>query len=261
MMKKNKYCVAGAAVVIALLVGLTGCGRSQAELLIAEEEVTEGQPVYREDGKTTDVVSADEATVPDGTTAEKTSTAAEGVASPDGTTVGNTPADTANSGRGEQICVYICGEVCVPGVYMLPEGARICDAVEAAGGLTQEASRDYWNLAERLVDGAMISVPTEAEAKERLGAGAGQGASEMTGQKTLSDGADIAASSDDSRVNLNTATAEELMTIPGIGEAKAKAIVSYRQENGDFSSIEEIMNISGIKEGLFRQMKDYIMVN
>ena len=157
--------------------------------------------------------------------------------------------------------MYICGEVCVPGVYMLPEGARICDAVEAAGGLTQEASRDYWNLAERLVDGAMISVPTEAEAKERLGAGAGQGASEMAGQKTLSDGADIAASSDDSRVNLNTATAEELMTIPGIGEAKAKAIVSYRQENGDFSSIEEIMNISGIKEGLFRQMKDYIMVN
>ena len=83
----------------------------------------------------------------------------------------------------------------------------------------------------------------------------------MTGQKTLSDGADVAAPSDDSRVNLNTATAEELMTIPGIGEAKAKAIVSYRQENGDFSSIEEIMNISGIKEGLFRQMKDYIMVN
>ena len=248
MMKKNKYCVAGVAVALILLAGLAGCGHSRAELLIAEEE-TEGQPLYREDGKAPDETYAEGANASDGTKEEAVS---------DGTEAQKTAEDIES---GQQICVYVCGEVCVPGVYMLPEGARICDAVEAAGGLTQEASRDYWNLAERLVDGAMISVPTEAEAKERLGAGAGQGASEMTGQKTLSDGEDVAASSDDSRVNLNTATVEELMTIPGIGEAKAKAIVSYRQENGNFSSIEEIMNISGIKEGLFRQIKDYIMVN
>jgi competence protein ComEA len=140
------------------------------------------------------------------------------------------------------ILVYICGAVKSPGVYELAGGSRICDAVEAAGGLTDEASREYWNLAELLSDGEMLYFPTVEEAEERQESGA-----ESTG-----------ASVDDGRININTADADQLMQIPGVGESRAEAILSYRRENGSFSCIEDIMKVSGIKNALFEKMKDYI---
>lgn len=135
------------------------------------------------------------------------------------------------------IYVYVCGQVNCPGVYELPEGARITDAIEAAGGMTDAAALDYLNQAALLTDGQKIYVPSEEEAEQ-----------EATVSKA------------DGKVNLNTAGADELMTLSGVGEAKAEAIIRYREEKGSFQSIEEIMNIEGIKEGVFNKIKDKISV-
>lgn len=144
-----------------------------------------------------------------------------------------------------QIQVYVCGEVVTPGVYHLNPGMRICDAVDAAGGFTEEASREYWNLAEPLTDGQMIFFPTEEEAKEREASAERAGA---LPQET------------DQRVDINTADVAELITIPGIGETRAQAIVAYRQEHGAFAQVEDIMKVSGIKNALFEKMKEYITI-
>jgi competence protein ComEA len=142
----------------------------------------------------------------------------------------------------QPILIYICGEVKSPGVYELKSGMRICDAVDAAGGLTDAASREYWNLAELLTDGEMLYFPTVEEAKERQ-----ESAAEST-------------SADDGRININTADAAGLMQIPGVGESRAEAILAYRREHGSFGSIEDIMKVSGIKDALFEKMKDYITI-
>ncbi len=129
--------------------------------------------------------------------------------------------------------VYICGAVINPGVYQVSAGERIATVLELAGGFSYTADRSAVNLAEKVSDGLMVTIPE---------------ISEETG--TESDG----------RINLNTADATLLMTLPGIGEAKAKLIIDYRERNGGFSSIEEVMQIDGIKDGTFQQIKDYIKV-
>ena len=160
-----------------------------------------------------------------------------------------TEAKEASSVSGQkedaQVQVYVCGEVVAPGVYRLDGGTRICDAVEAAGGFTEKASREYWNLAEPLTDGQMIFFPTEEEAKERKESAERAGAFEQES---------------DSRININTANVAELTAIPGIGETRAEAIVAYRLEHGDFSQVEDIMKVSGIKNALFEKMKEYITI-
>lgn len=141
----------------------------------------------------------------------------------------------------ESLCyVYVCGEVNVPGVYELPAGSRVYEAIRLAGGLTKEADPGAVNQALLLEDGQMIQIFPRGEEPE-------EGARETEEQK-------------DGRVNLNTADVTALMGIPGIGEAKAKSIIAYREENGKFQSAEDVMNITGIKEGLFSKMKDYITV-
>lgn len=145
------------------------------------------------------------------------------------------------------LLVYICGEVECPGVYELPAGSRICDALLAAGGMTDAAGKEYWNLAQPLCDGQMICFPTEEEAHKWQESG-GPGAEVSTG---------IWA---DGRVNINTAALEELMTIPGVGQTRGEAIVAYRQEHGGFESPEDIMKVSGIGTTLYERMKDCIAV-
>lgn len=148
--------------------------------------------------------------------------------------------DTAECGA---LLIYICGEVERPGVYELPAGSRICDAVDAAGGMTDEADREYWNLAEPLSDGQMISFPTVEEAKSRReSAGASSGITV------------------DGRVNINTAGLEELMTIPGVGKTRGEAILAYRSEHGVFEEPGDITKVSGIGEATFERMKDCIAV-
>ncbi|MBQ2901362.1 MAG: helix-hairpin-helix domain-containing protein [Agathobacter sp.] len=143
------------------------------------------------------------------------------------------------------IYVYVCGQIQKPGVYTLPEGSRVCDVFVLAGGFTECAATDYWNQARLLNDGEMIYVPAIEEAKDRY---------------FERDATSREDTNDSNKVNINTASKEELMTLPGIGEAKALAIISYRQENGAFSSIEELKQVEGIKDGVFSKMKDDIEI-
>lgn len=147
----------------------------------------------------------------------------------------------------QECCVYICGAVNRPGVYILPAGSRIYEAVKQAGGLTDDASESSVNQAEEVTDGQMIRVPTTEEAEKQ--------------ESNEPDTAEGIPEPSDGRINLNTADISELMTLPGIGESKAQSILSYREETGGFASAEEIMNITGIKEGIYTKIKDYITVN
>lgn len=156
--------------------------------------------------------------------------------------------EETDTSEAEECCVYVCGAVKNPGVYRLPSGSRIYEAVLLAGGLREDACEDSLNQAEELTDGQMIKILTEEEAGK---------SSEVSDLENSDSKASVA----DGRINLNTAKAEELMTLPGIGAAKAQSILSYRDEKGGFSSIEEIMDITGIKEGVYSKIKDYITVN
>lgn len=133
------------------------------------------------------------------------------------------------------IFVYVCGAVQEEGVYELPAGSRVYEAVQLAGGFRGDAATNAVNQAEVLTDETRLYVPTLAE--------------------TLAE-----KSEDDGKVNINTATKEELMSLPGVGESRAESIVKYREEVGAFCSIEDIMNVSGIKEGLFTKIKDLIKI-
>ena len=146
--------------------------------------------------------------------------------------------------------LHVCGQVAAPGVFELPSGSRVCDAIEAAGGMTEDASPEYWNLAGEVSDGEMIYVPTTEEAEELGREDRNSGEAQTTAEGVTSDG----------RINLNTASKDQLMTIPGVGESKADSIIAYRQEQGMFQSTEDVMNISGIKEGMYAKIKDYISV-
>ena len=133
----------------------------------------------------------------------------------------------------EYIFVYVCGAVNLEGVYELPSGSRVYEAIEAAGGFREDADKSNVNQAEVLEDEERIYVPA-------------------VGEETQED------SSKDGKVNINKASKEELMTLPGVGESRAESIIQYREENGEFRSVEDIMQVSGIKEGLFEKIKDMI---
>lgn len=145
------------------------------------------------------------------------------------------------------ICVHVCGAVNAPGVYEMAEGSRVCDAVALAGGFAEDADSTWINQAGYVQDGQQLYVYTAEET---------QGLSRDApphGEAAVQDTAD-------GLVNLNTAGREELMTLPGIGEAKADAIIAWRTEHGAFGAIEEIQQISGIKEAVFSKIKDRITV-
>ena len=161
--------------------------------------------------------------------------------------------DEASENNGEEqtdtaaqtVFVYVCGAVESPGVYELRADARVFEAISSAGGITEEAAPDAVNQARVIVDGEQIYVPTVEEAASQTA-----GVGETTGTK----------GTENVKVNINTAGKEELMTLTGIGEAKADDILKYREEHGSFGSIEELMQISGIKEGVFNKIKDDITI-
>lgn len=149
--------------------------------------------------------------------------------------------------------IHICGAVVCPGVYQVPEGSRLFEAISQAGGLSEDACDYMVNQAQIVTDGMQIYIPTVQEAETAGSAypAAGSGAAEwVTGREQAQDGS----------VNLNSATKELLMTLPGIGESRAEAIIAYRQEHGGFSNVEELMNVSGIKQGVYDRLKERIRV-
>ena len=146
-----------------------------------------------------------------------------------------------------QIYVHICGSVNNSGVYMCDSNSRLFEVIELAGGFTQEADETYLNLVEKISDGQRIYVPS----KEEVLTGNIENISQVNNNQAQSN---IATS----LINSNTASKEQLMTLPGIGEAKALDIMSYRSTNGNFKNTEDIKNISGIKESAYSKIKDLI---
>ena len=144
------------------------------------------------------------------------------------------------------VVVYICGAVVNPGVYELTDGSRIDDAVKAAGGFSEDADRTYVNLAAKVSDGSKLQIPTVTE----------------TSDQSFAKGIDSFESATDGSglININTASQTQLATLPGIGEGIAGKIIKYREENGSFKKIEDIMKVSGIKDKLFSKIKDHITV-
>ena len=143
----------------------------------------------------------------------------------------------------DRIYVHVCGCVKDPGVYELAMGSRRYDAVEAAGGLLDDADEACINLAQVIADGEQIYVPCVGE---NLRSSMEQG---MAGKKDA-----------DGRVNLNIADEDVLCSLPGIGASRAKDIIAYRETHGGFKDIREIMNVSGIKENLFEKICELVTV-
>lgn len=154
--------------------------------------------------------------------------------------------------------VYVCGEVVSPGVYRLSEGARIFEAVDQAGGFTDQAAEAWLNLAEPVADGMKLEVPSKAQVKDPSWLSQNQ---ETGGFRTGSAGGGrLTAAAKTAAVNLNTASLEELMTLKGIGQSRAEDIIRYREEAGGFSKIEDIMKVPGIKDAAFQKIKENITV-
>jgi len=172
--------------------------------------------------------------------------------------------ETVSNIKTGSVTVYVCGAVNAPGVYELPAGSRMVDAADAAGGLRDDAGAEYINLAAKLSDGRKVYFPTAAEVEEALEAGDDTYSTEVnittnTIDPTESNSENGSAATTD-MVDINSASKETLMTLPGIGQSKADKIIAYREQNGGFSSIEDLMLVGGIKEGLFNKVKDKICV-
>lgn len=154
------------------------------------------------------------------------------------------------------IYVHVCGEVKAPGVYEVPFGTRLNAVVELAGGVTLNAATEYINLAQAVVDGQQYLIPSmeEVAGMSRLDADIGTTGGIIKGEEAL-------VATVDGNININTATREELMTLSGIGEAKADAIIEYRESVSRYGTKEDVMKVAGIKESLFNKIKDKIVVN
>ena len=271
---KNRCCYTVTLILCGtlFLTGLTGCKSREAQFLIeglqeakaevdaeSSEEKTSGQ----KSKKDTDEKKADteDRQNDDGSSAESRKKQAES----GGSDAGNgTEINSTGETQPEMIYVDVCGAVANPGVFQLAAGSRVFQAIEAAGGYLPEAVQNCVNRAGVLTDGQQLYILTQEE-MERQGldpaemAGASDG--QMNGSAGTGQNTGIAAQAQqDNRININTADVTQLTTLTGIGATRAQAIIAYRQENGPFAAIEDIMNVQGIKEGTFAKIKDEIVV-
>lgn len=258
MKKKLKISVGFLTVIVCILLGCEKREREQPGLILEETEGGDGFSGQGEAGEKPPEISAqklmEEAGKDSGFGINSSS---EGNIPKQGQAEEQTPQTLSEP---ESCVVHICGAVNEPGVYTLEKGDRIYQAIEKAGGFRQDAEQNYLNQADVLSDGMKIYVPTQEEAREAeedpvwvtSGAeGAGvpkEQGTENAGENPLS-------------VNINTASQEQLCTLPGVGSSKAKSIIAYREQNGAYERIEDIMNVEGIKEGVFQKIKDHISVS
>ena len=143
------------------------------------------------------------------------------------------------------ITVDVKGAVKSPGIYDLPVGSRVNDAVQKAGGLTEQADSKSLNLAQKVSDEALVYVPTKGE----------ESASQQAGSGTAS------STSKEKKVNLNKASLEELKQVKGLGGKRAQDIIDHREENGKFKSVDELKKVSGIGAKTIEKLKDYVTVD
>lgn len=150
---------------------------------------------------------------------------------------------TAPTTTAGHVLVHAAGAVASPGVYRLPAGARVADLIDVAGGATAEADLDQLNLAARLEDGTRVRVPRRGEAAD----------------PTAASGAPVATATP-RILDLNTATAEQLDALPGVGPSTAKAIVDWRTANGRFRSVHQLLEVRGIGEAKLEQIRPLVRV-
>lgn len=244
-----------------LCTGLTGCADREAQFLLEDE--AESAP---ESGSTeeTPEKSKGDAEIPEEAPSPAGGKGQSG--SPDSVPDGKS--GDAPVPEPVEIYVDVCGAVVNPGVYALREGSRVFQAVEAAGGYLPEAAQTYVNRARGLSDGQQVYIPTQQEIdnerfpmREETQVGP-QG--QADGMENASGSAQGTSGQGDvdtgGRVNLNTADEAALTALTGIGASKARAIIAYREANGPFQAIEDIMKVEGIKEGTFAKIKDDIVV-
>lgn len=290
MKRKNKSCYA--LMVLALsgtlfFTGLTGCKSKEAQFLIdglqeakaeVDAEESENRTAAEENEKNSDIADAlndknsSRKSETDRTELEKT-TNKEGTDSSKAQDKGAKSSSDIEAKahpdaemQQEMIYVDVCGAVANPGVFQLEAGSRVFQAIEAAGGYLPEAVPNCVNRAGVLTDGQQLYILTQQE-MEQQGLSAAEMANASDDQMAGNAGTGITAETasagteqQDNRININTADETQLTTLTGIGATRAQAIIAYRQENGPFAAIEEIMNVQGIKEGTFAKIKDEIVV-
>lgn len=154
-----------------------------------------------------------------------------------------TPAPGESKAAGPELIIDVVGKVRRPGIVTVPKGSRVFEAIEAAGGLKGRADTASLNMARVLADGEQILVGIEPVAVPGAPAGAG------------GDGAQAGA-----KVNLNTATPEQLDTLPGVGPVTAQAILAWREENGRFGSVEDLLDVKGIGDATLAELRDLVSV-
>lgn len=288
---KNRCCYTVTLILCGtlFLTGLTGCKSREAQFLIdglqeakaevdaeSSEEKTSGQ----KSKKDTDEKKADteDRRNDGGNSAEFRKKQAESDSSDAGNGTGSdsgkhtSDADIDNGSEAvsdkemQQAMIYVdvCGAVANPGVFQLAAGSRVFQAIEAAGGYLPEAALTCVNRAGVLTDGQQLYILTQEE-MERQGLDSAEMAGASDGQMNGSAGTGqntgmTAQVQQDNRININTADEAQLTTLTGIGATRAQAIIAYREENGPFAAIEDIMNVQGIKEGTFAKIKDEIVV-
>lgn len=251
---------------------LGACGAQREELFLSEKEsIAYGDGSYEveSDVEATEQHREDEPNAGNTDQNREAESNAEDTdqnreAEPSAGSTDRTELSDASSEETKTLVVHICGAVSAPGVYELPAGSRIIDAVEAGGGFLPEAEEACCNLAEEIVDGCQIYIMTKTEScadgqtEKKAGIQTSPDSDMQTTDRNVR--SNSAPALENGLVNLNTADIAALMTLPGIGESRAKAIISYREQHGAFAQIEDIMKISGIKQAAFSKIKDKITV-
>ena len=251
---------------------LGACGAQREELFLSEKEsIAYGDGNRKVESKVEDTDQNREAEPNAGNTDQNREAEPNAgnmdqnrEAEPSAGSTGRTELSDASSEETKTLVVHICGAVSAPGVYELPAGSRIIDAVEAGGGFLPEADEACCNLAEEIVDGCQIYIMTKTEScadgqtEKKAGIQTSPDSDMQTTDRNVR--SNSAPALENGLVNLNTADVAALMTLPGIGESRAKAIISYREQHGAFAQIEDIMKISGIKQAAFSKIKDKITV-
>lgn len=248
------------------------CGAQREELFLSEKEsIAYGDGSYVAESDVEDTDQNREAETNAGNTDQNREVESNAgdtdqnrKAEPSAGSTDRTELSDASSEETKTLVVHICGAVSAPGVYELPAGSRIIDAVEAGGGFLPEADEACCNLAEEIVDGCQIYIMTKTEScadgqtEKKAGIQTSPDSDMQTTDRNVR--SNSATALENGLVNLNTADVAALMTLPGIGESRAKAIISYREQHGAFAQIEDIMKISGIKQAAFSKIKDKITV-
>ena len=247
---------------------LGACGAQREELFLSEKEsIAYGDGSYVAESDVEDTDQNREAETNAGNTDQNREVESNAgdtdqnrKAEPSAGSTDRTELSDASSEETKTLVVHICGAVSAPGVYELPAGSRIIDAVEAGGGFLPEADEACCNLAEEIVDGCQIYIMTKTEScadgqtEKKAGIQTSPDSDMQTTDRNVR--SNSATALENGLVNLNTADVAALMTLPGIGESRAKAIISYREQHGAFAQIEDIMKISGIKQAAFSKIKD-----